>query len=92
MEILSRGYPYKKGYWETKDHKIIKISDMETSHILNTIKFLEQRPDFYKEEYYDINIFDKDDCFYQCDYNKELVDKKIQELYFELLKRKVKGE
>lgn len=91
MEIVSRGYPYKEDYWETKDHKIIKISDMETSHILNTIKFLEQRPDFYKEEYIE-NGVDILDCFYQCDYNKELVDKKIQELYFELVKRKVNGE
>lgn len=33
-------YSYKKDWWETKDHKEIKISDMETSHIENTIKFL----------------------------------------------------
>lgn len=33
-------YPYKKDWWETKDHKEIKISDMETSHIENAIKFL----------------------------------------------------
>ena len=30
-------YPYKKGWCETKDHKKLKIKDMETSHIDDTI-------------------------------------------------------
>lgn len=44
-------YSYKKDWWETKDHKEIKISDMETSHIENTIKFLKKHHNFYDEEY-----------------------------------------
>ena len=32
-------YPFKSRCWETKDHHIIKISDMETSHIENVINF-----------------------------------------------------
>ena len=34
-------YPFKSRCWETKDHHIIKISDMETSHIENVINILE---------------------------------------------------
>ena len=40
-------YPYKQGYWETKDHRKIKIKDMETSHIENTIKYLKKNTNFY---------------------------------------------
>ena len=42
-------YPFKSRCWETKDHHIIKISDMETSHIENAINFLERTKDFYDE-------------------------------------------
>ena len=42
-------YPYKKGWWETKDHRKLKIEDMETSHIENTIKYLKKNIDFYDE-------------------------------------------
>ena len=45
-------YPYKKGWWETKDHKKIKIEDMETSHIENTIKYLKRNNNFYDETYF----------------------------------------
>ena len=40
-------YPYKKGWWETKDHMELKIEDMKTSHIENTIKYLKRNNDFY---------------------------------------------
>ena len=83
-------YAYKKDWWETKDHKKIKISDMETSHIENTIKFLKERPHFYDEVY---------DAGYTCDGegdgqiidyidNSHLVNKKIEELEYEFAKRK----
>ena len=83
-----RGYDYKKGLWETKDHKIIKIKDMETSHIENTIKFLQKRPDFYDEEYsfWDGNM---DGAIYDYVDNSDLVDKKIDELELELRFRKL---
>lgn len=79
-------YPYKKDWWETKDHKKIKISDMETSHIENTIKFLKKHHDFYGKEYefYDYN---NGEIFYNYDDNSYLVDKKIAELQYELDKR-----
>ena len=73
-------YPYEKDWWETKDHKKIKISDMETSHIKNTIKFLKKHHNFYDEEY----------GFYDYDDNSYLVDKKIEELQYELDIRKEK--
>ena len=80
------GYPYKDGWWETKDHKKIKIEDMETSHIQNTINFLKKHNKFYDEEYgyYD---FDDGDMFYDYEDNSHLVDKKIEELEYELNKR-----
>jgi hypothetical protein len=77
-------YPYKKDWWETKDHKKIKISDMETSHIENTIKYLQRHEDFYDECFGD-NWFG-----YEYEDNSELVDKKIEELQYELDKRKEK--
>lgn len=82
-------YHYKKGWWETKDHIKIKISDMETSHIENTIKYLQRHPDFYDEEYgfYD---YDKGEAFYDYDDNSYLVEKKIEELENELDIRKEK--
>lgn len=75
-------YSYKKDWWETKDHKEIKISDMETSHIENTIKFLKKHHNFYDEEY----------GFYDYDDNSYLVNKKIEELQCELVKRREKKE
>lgn len=80
-------YPYKKGYWETKDHKVIKIVNMETSHIKNTINYLKKHRDFY-DEYYNLGYCDDDD-FESFDYedNSELVDRKIEELEAELNRR-----
>lgn len=80
-------YPYEKDWWETKDHKKIKISDMEISHIENTIKFLKKHHNFYNVEY---GFYDYDDgeVFYACDNNPHLVDKKIEELQYELDRRK----
>lgn len=42
-------YKYRKGKWETCDHRVFLISEMDTEHIRNTIKFLEIRPYFYDE-------------------------------------------
>ena len=83
------GYPYKQGYWETKDHRLLKIEDMETSHIENTIKFLKKHHNFYDEEYgfYD---YDDSEAFYNYDDNSYLVNKKIEELQYELDKRREK--
>lgn len=81
------GYEYKKGYWETKDYQLIKIKDMETSHIENTIKYLKRNPHFY-DEYYSLGYCDGDD-YETGDYedNSDLVLKKIEELEKELKKR-----
>ena len=79
-------YPYKQGYWETKDHKKIKISDMETSHIENVIKYLKKNTNFYDEvggDYWNIDSWWYED-------NSHLVDKKIEELENELEKRREK--
>ena len=75
-------YPYKKGWWETKDQKRIKISDMKTQHIENTIKFLQEHKNFYDECFGD-NYFG-----YEYENNLHLVDKKIEELQYELDRRK----
>ena len=83
-----RGYNFKKGYWETKEHKIIKIKDMQTSHIENTINFLKQRPDFYDEEY-SYYGYDVDSMYYDYEDNSHLVDDKIEELELELRFRKL---
>ena len=77
-------YPYKKDWWETKDHKKLKISDMETSHIENTIKYLQRHKNFYDELVGD-NWFG-----YDYEDNSHLVDKKIKELQYELDRRKEK--
>ena len=81
-------YIYKKGWWETKDHKMLKIKDMETSHIENTIKFLKKRPNFYDEEYGYCG-FEIDDFFYDYIDNSNLVEQKIEELELELRLRKI---
>ena len=82
-------YPYKKGWWETKDHRKLKIEDMETSHIENPIKYLKKNKDFYDEG--GGNTWDIDSWWYED--NSHLVDKKIEELENELSKRlKEKGE
>lgn len=86
-------YAYKKGWWETKNHKKIKIKDMEISHIENTIKFLKKHPNFYDEEYGCCG-FEIDDFFYDYIDNSHLVEEKINELELELRLRYLesKGE
>ena len=82
-------YPYKEGWWETKDHRKLKIEDMETSHIENTIKYLKKNKDFYDEG--GGNTWDIDSWWYED--NSHLVYKKIKELEYELNKRlKENGE
>lgn len=81
-------YPYKKGWWETKDHKKLKIEDMETSHIENTIKYLKNHRNFYDEEFGGYG-YDDEEPFYYYDNNSHLVEKKIQELEYELNKRRI---
>lgn len=79
---------YIENWWETKSHLLIKIEDMETSHIKNTINYLKRHLDFY-----DITIgssFDIDDCGYED--NLHLVYKKIEELENELSKRGMRVE
>lgn len=76
-------YPYKEDWWETSSHKKIKISDMETSHIKNTINYLKKHHDFYDEG--GGYGFDIDSYWYED--NSHLVDKKIEELEFELKRR-----
>ena len=88
-------YPYKKGYWETKDHRLLKIEDMETSHIENTIKYLKRNDNFYDETYFVGWTCDGDGDGQIYDYidNSYLIDKKIDELEYELNKRlKESGE
>lgn len=46
MQIESEA---KQGYWTTKSGETIHISKMSTSHILNTIKYIERHD---KEDYY----------------------------------------
>ena len=77
-------YDYEKNWWETKNHQKIKIEDMQTSHIKNTINYLKRHKDFYDVAYggiFDVDTFDYED-------NSELVDRKIEELQHELNRRK----
>jgi hypothetical protein len=84
------GYTYKEGWWQTKDYKWIKIKDMETSHIENSIKLLKRNSKFYDVEF--INKWEVEN-FHYYEHNSDLVDKKIDELEFELRLRKLeKGE
>ncbi len=55
---------YNRGYWETKDHKTLKIELMETSHIKNCINLLkrnlqkldEDELDYYYRDYFNFKI------------------------------------
>lgn len=81
-------YPFKSDYWETMDHQIIQISEMETSHIENTINFLKKHKDFYDEG--GMTFWCGEQDFYYND-NSYLVDIKIDELTQELIKRQTEG-
>ena len=55
---------YNRGYWETKDHKTLKIELMETSHIKNCINLLkrnlqkldEDELDYHYRDYFNFKI------------------------------------
>lgn len=60
---------YNRGYWETKDHKTLKIELMESSHIKNCINLLKrnlQKLDGEEKDLYEgyilykINEFEKE--------------------------------
>ena len=71
---------YIKDYWKTSKGEKLKISDMETYHIVNTIKFLYRNPLFYAT-----GCEIEDGCYLED--NEELVNKKIHELEKELFDR-----
>lgn len=78
---------YKEGKWITKDYKELDIRDMETSHIKNTINFLNKHEDFYDEYYCLGYALDNDYQEYDYEDNSDLVYKKIEELNNELERR-----
>lgn len=82
-------YEYKKGWWETKDHKRIRIKDMTWAHLVNTINLLKRTPEFYDEVYIGGFCWISSEDF-DADYidNSKLVDKKIKELEDELERRR----
>ena len=79
-------FSYIKNHWETKEHKKIRIEDMETSHIKNVIRFLKNNLDFYDDG--GGYPWDIDSMWYED--NSELVYKKIGELEEELNRRGIK--
>ena len=54
-DAMDREYDMKnrlsRGVWVTKDGKAIPITEMETSHIKNTIKWMEKNDFEYEDEY-----------------------------------------
>lgn len=74
---------YIKDFWVTKEFEKIKISEMKTNHIENTIRFLKKHTCFYDECV--CSVYDYD---YDYEDNSHLVYKKIKELEKELQKRR----
>lgn len=91
MKIIGGEYTYIKDKWETKDHRIINISDMTIEHLENTIKFLKKRPDFYDIECIE-NGVDIEECFYDKYDGSKNVTNKIKELEMELRLKKLEKE
>ena len=85
------GYTYKKGYWETKDHKMVRIVDMDTFHIWNIIRLLKRNRHFY-DEFYGCTGFGTDEFYYDYENNEDLVQDKINELEHELRIRQIEEE
>ena len=71
---------YNRGYWETKDHKTLRIELMESSHIRNCINLLKrnlQKLDEEEKDYYEEYILFKIDEF-----EKELKKRDIYAKHF----------
>ncbi len=51
-------------WWTTKDGRQIKFKDMETGHLLNTIKMLENNVPKYREQIAERHEYDMDSLFY----------------------------
>lgn len=76
-----------EGKWKTKDGNIIDISDMEPTHIKNTIRWLEDRI----QDPYDVggNSWEFENSFvhHQIDESNKGINKKIAEFRVELANR-----
>ncbi len=68
---------YIENKWITSQGKVMSIKSMTTSHIQNTIAYLQRNPLFYAEGIYDFDYID-------CEPNYNLVQDKIEELTKEL--------
>lgn len=47
-------------YWEMKNHKQILLKDMETSHIINCIKMLQNRPNWEEKDSEVVRILERE--------------------------------
>ena len=43
---------FEENKWETRDKQVLKIVDMETSHILNCMKMITRSGDTWRSEWY----------------------------------------
>lgn len=43
--------PFKRGIWITKDEKMLRIVEMETSHIQNCIEKIKHHPKLWRLRY-----------------------------------------
>lgn len=76
---------YEKGYWKTKDGRILKIKDMETSHLKNVVRLLDKDIDRISDQIQHGGLCDEEDSVYTWDI-KNFQDKR-KEIKNELLQR-----